>query len=171
MDKRTKHERMSTLVFCVIVLAISVCLRLFVLNTISVDGPSMQPTLYTGEHVMIYKLGTAFSLPHRYNIIVCKFVGGDKNYIKRVVALPGETVEVKDGETLVNGKPLADDKYGHGIRQQDMAQMTVPDNCVFVMGDNRGDSADSCVYGPVPRNLIEGIAFCVIWPLNAIKFL
>lgn len=171
IQTRAKHERMSTLTFCIIVLVISICLRIFVLGTISVDGPSMQPTLYTGEHVMINKLETYFSLPDRYDIVVCKFVGTDKNFIKRVVALPGETVEVKNGEVLVNGEALKDDKYGQGKRPQDMAVQTVPEDCVFVMGDNRGNSADSCVYGPVPKKLIEGVAFCVVWPFDSLKFL
>jgi len=171
MQNRAKHERMSTLTFCIVVLVISVCLRIFVLGTISVDGPSMQPTLYTGEHVMINKLETLVSLPDRYDIIVCRFEGTDKNFIKRVVALPGETVEVKDGDVLINDTPLADDIYGRGKRPQDMEKLTVPDGCVFVMGDNRGNSADSCVYGPVPKSLIEGVAFVVVWPFNALKFL
>ncbi len=171
MENRTKRERMSTLTFCIVVLLISICLRLFVLGTISVDGPSMQPTLWTGEHVMINKLATAFGLPKRYDIIVCKFEGSDKNYIKRVVALSGETVEIKSGVVLINGSPLTDDTYGVGKRPYDMDAVTVPVDCVYVMGDNRGNSADSVVYGPVPHKLIEGVAFCIVWPFNAIKIL
>ncbi len=132
----------------------------------------MEPTLYTNEYVMINKLSTLFGLPDRYDIIVCRFVGqGNKNFIKRVVALPGETVEVRAGEFYVNGSLLPDDVYGHGLRLQDMQETVVPDSCVFVMGDNRGNSADSTVYGPVPSDLIEGVAFCIVWPFDKFRFL
>ncbi len=171
LQKRAMKERKSTLFFCIFVIVFAICIRLFVINTIRVDGPSMEPTLYTGEYVMINKLSTLFGLPDRYKIIVCKFVGQNKNFIKRVVALPGETVEVKDGDVYINNALLNDDIYGDGLRPQDMATITVPDECVFVMGDNRDNSADSCVYGPVPRALIEGVAFCVIWPFDSLQFL
>jgi signal peptidase I len=176
MDNRMKIERKSTLVFCIVVILLAVCLRLFVLGTIVVDGPSMQPTLWTGDHVMINKLTTSFGLPKRYDIIVCKFKNDsdpEKNYIKRVVALPGETVEVKNGYLLVNGQRLTDDPFGSIQRTYDstMAKYTVPADCIFVMGDNRSDSADSVEHGPVPHKLIEGIAFFVIWPLSEVKFL
>ncbi len=171
MGKRIKRERMSTLMFCIIVIVISLALRLFVLGTISVDGPSMEPTLWTGEHVMINKLTVKFGLPKRYDVVVCKFVGTEKNFIKRVVALPGETVEVKNGYLLVNGKSLPDDPFGNIPRTYDMEKITVPQDSVFVMGDNRDDSADSVVYGPVPHKLIEGVAFVIVWPFNQIKFL
>lgn len=170
MQRRTGKERNSTLLFCVLVIIFAICLRLFVLNTIRVDGPSMEPTLYTGEYVMINKLSTLFGLPDRYKVVVCKFVGQNRNFIKRVVALPGETVEIKEGEVYVNGAPLADDIYGDGLRPTDMERITVPDECVFVMGDNRDNSSDSVVYGAVPRDLIEGVAFCVIWPLDSLQF-
>jgi signal peptidase I len=171
MNRREKRERMSTLRFCVIVLTLAVLLRVFVFNTIRVDGPSMQPTLWTGELVMINKIETKLSKPQRYDVVVCRFVGIEKKFIKRIVALPGETVEVREGEVYINGARLTDDVYGQGKRLSDMAVLTVPEQNVFVMGDNRSNSSDSCVYGPVPYGNIEGIAFFVVWPIGSVHFL
>jgi len=168
---RAQQERKSTYGFCIAILLFSLLLRLFAIDTIRVDGPSMQPTLYTGEHVMVNKLSATFGKPRRYDVVVCKFVGHDKNYIKRIVALSGETVSVRNGSVYVNGALLPDDIYGDGLRPQDMEELTVPNDCVFVMGDNRDNSADSCVYGPVPHELIIGVAFLVVWPLDSLKFL
>ena len=68
----------------------------------------------------------------------------------------------------INGAPLEEDTYGSGKRPRDMAAVTIPEDCVFVMGDNRANSADSCVYGPIEKSRIRGIVVLRFWPLNAI---
>jgi signal peptidase I len=88
--------------------------------------------------------------------------------IKRVVALPGETVEGRDGRVVVDGRPLAERYLRPGVTTAPFGPVTVPDGMIFVMGDNRGDSRDSRVFGPIEVSSVVGRAFVRIWPLDAL---
>lgn len=134
---------------------------------VTVDGPSMQPNLYTGERVVVGKLEYYFSQPKRGDIVLARFPGSSGNYIKRVVALGGERILVNDGSVYINGKKL-DEPYIAEPIQYSMDELTVPAGSVFLMGDNRNDSTDSHVsyVGPIPLSDVEGRAYLLVWPLG-----
>ncbi|MBQ9988259.1 MAG: signal peptidase I [Clostridia bacterium] len=162
MKKSKQKEWLSTVLFFVFALAIAFAVRLFLVETIRVQGPSMEPTLYTDELVMINKTGRI----ERNDIVVCHFVGKtENNYIKRVIGLPGETISIEGGQVYINGARLTEDVHGAGLRPMDMEPVLIPEDHVFVMGDNRTNSSDSCNYGPVPLSMVRGKAFVVIWPI------
>jgi signal peptidase I len=145
------------------VLALSV--HTWVGQIVTVEGPSMQPGLQTGEKVLVGKLEYYFAKPKRGDIVLTRFPGSNLNFIKRVVALGGERILVNDGAVYINGKKL-DEPYISGRIQYSMDELTVPEGSVFLMGDNRNDSTDSHndFVGPVPLSDVEGRAYALLWP-------
>ncbi len=167
----------------VIAVVIAMLIRAFVFVPVKVEGPSMQNTLYTGQQLILYKLGYRFSPPRKGDIIVLEYQQGifkkmsfidptEVDFIKRVIALPGDTVDIKDGYVYVNGSRL-DEPYAKG--RTDKRSMSfpqrVPENSVFVLGDNRENSKDSREIGFVDFKKIRGKAVLRIWPLTDISVL
>lgn len=142
-----------------IVLALGI--RAFIAEPIRVDGDSMYPTLVHGEHMLVEKISYWFSEPARGDIIICYYPGYTESCVKRVIALGGETIAVRDGAVYINGAPLDESAYWNGTMPADYGPVTVPDGEVFVMGDNRGESKDSRnpAVGPIPRHKIVGRVF------------
>lgn len=126
----------------------------------------MEPTLELGDRVLVNRLSYHFRAPERGDVIVFSPPNTDspEPYIKRVVAIEGDTVSVHDGRLWVNGA-ARDEPY---VREYPMigefAEVTVDSDCVWVMGDNRNNSGDSRVFGEVPEKDIIGVAFAVYWP-------
>lgn len=153
-------------------IAIAIIIALLILNfvggKISVFGKSMEPTLYDNDQLIIDKLSYRFKDVERFDIIV--FPHESKLfYIKRVIALPGETVNIVDGKVLVNDKVIDgdyefDDTHDYG----DSLPLTVPEDEYFVMGDNRNNSSDSrrMIVGTIHKDIILGKATFRIWPLK-----
>lgn len=131
------------------------------------DGPSMQPNLYQGYRVMIEKVSYRFHLPKRGDVVVVDRPGEEVSLIKRVMGLPGETVEVREGHITINGQKI-EEPWVHYFGGPDYGPAKVPDGYVFVVGDNRRESRDSRVIGPVATSTIEGRMWLVYWPLNKI---
>ncbi len=138
-----------------------------VINAVSarirVDGASMQPTLETGEFVIVNKLAYMLGSPQVGDVIVFHFPRDpEQEYIKRVIGLPGDKVSVKDGRVSVNGQPL-DESY---IAAPPAYESTwdVPPESLFVLGDNRNNSSDSHNWGAVPLDYVVGKAEFVYWP-------
>lgn len=156
----------SLLVTFIIALAIALFLRLFVFELVRVEGPSMQPTLEDNELLFVEKVSKLFGDPARYDIVICHYDDTSTNYVKRVIGLPGETIAIVDGKPTINGQPLDDDLYGVGLKPHDMAPVTIPDDCVFVMGDNRANSKDSVSIGPIQKKYLVGHAALVVWPFS-----
>ncbi|MFZ5973843.1 MAG: signal peptidase I [Bacillota bacterium] len=160
---------MVVTILVAVVIALSV--RMFVFEITRVDGPSMRPTLYTDEQILVNKLAYAFGgTPNRFDIVICRYPGSDAHYVKRVIGLPGETISVQDGRVYINGKPLEKDTGAEPMIEP-MQPVVVPNGHVFVMGDNRNDSMDSRQEGPIEMSEIIGRATAVVWPLNALKWL
>lgn len=129
-----------------------------------VDGPSMRPTLISGEWIVVNRLTYKFGLPHRGDVIV--FLpptnAQTDDLIKRVVGLPGETVETRDGAVWIDGKVL-DEPYAAGISTPDN-QWQLGAGQLFVMGDNRQLSLDSRSFGPISLHQVVGRAWIIYWP-------
>lgn len=148
---------------------IALGLRFFVFEFIRVDGPSMQPTLYTDEYVFMEKVTYWFRTPARGDIVICSFPESKDSYVKRVIGEPGDRVRVTDGVLYINDMP--DHEFFSGLIDKNMAELTVPENSVMVMGDNRNESRDSRdpSVGPIPYNKILGKAVFVIFPFDKIN--
>ena len=163
----------------IVILAISFALvflviRPFVVEAFFIPSESMVHTLEVGDRVLTNKFIYRFTDPERGDILVFKSVEGGANLkdredlIKRVVGVPGDTIEVQRGKLFVNGSPQ-DEPYVNEATvqfQSPYGPKKVPQGHVFMMGDNRGNSADSRVFGPVPQENIQGEAFLRFWPLN-----
>jgi signal peptidase I len=130
---------------------------------IRVDGASMEPTLVSGEYVIVSKLNYRFGTPQRGDIIVFHFPRDPKEeYIKRVIGLPGDEVQVRHGSVYVNGQPI-DETYLK-VTTNYNGTWNVPENQLFVLGDNRNNSSDSHDCGTVPMDYVVGKAILVYWP-------
>lgn len=140
----------------------------FLMQISRVEGASMQPTLTTGEYTLVDKLTYLWRPPERGDVIVFRAPDGSgADYIKRVIALPGEQIEIRDGKILVNGQRLRED-YGLGAPSYDFPLSRVPRNHVFVLGDNRNRSFDSHLWDNpfLPMDAIHGKARVVVWPVS-----
>lgn len=130
---------------------------------IRVDGFSMEPTLHSGEFVVVNKLAYKFGEPALGDVIVFRYPRNpDKEYIKRVIGTPGDTVTISNGRVYVNGELIEEPYIAAPPRDQN--EWKVPENSLFVLGDNRGNSSDSRAWGPVPMEYVIGKATFVYWP-------
>lgn len=164
-----KNKRSGFLSFLVDVLeTLILSVVLFVsINIISarirVDGDSMEPTLVSGEYVVVNRLSYRLGHPQRGDIIVFHFPRDPKEeYIKRVIGLPGDEVNVMNGLVYVNGQSL-DENY-LDVKMNYTGSWTVPTGQLFVLGDNRNNSSDSHDWGTVPMDYVVGKAVLVYWP-------
>ncbi len=130
---------------------------------IRVDGASMEPTLQSGEFVIVNKLAYLFGEPTTGDVIVFHFPRDpDQEYIKRIIGLPGDRVEIKNGEVYVNDQVLDEDYIAASPVYEDILE--VPGDSLIVLGDNRNNSSDSHNWGPVPLDYVIGKAMFVYWP-------
>src|ERR671917_985382 len=141
--------------------------RPFVLEAFRIPSESMVPTLLVGDRVLANKFVYRLAEPERGEVVVFESVGegDDQKLIKRVVGVAGDEVEVRNGTLLVNGEAREEPYLNRNLPFNDSyGPSEVPEGHVFVMGDNRANSADSRVFGPLPIENIEGEAFVRFWP-------
>ncbi len=157
----------------VIVVAVTAALvvRAFVLQQFAVSGHSMDTTLHDGDRVLVNKLSYRLHDPNRGDVVVLKTIegAGERDLIKRVIGLPGETIEYRNCVLYINGRELIEPYLDPTVATPtscggDQSKLSVPANHVFVMGDNRGGSKDSRDIGPVDYQDLLGRAFVIIWP-------
>ncbi len=160
-------------VLIILAIVVAVVVRTFVLQVFYIPSGSMLPTLQINDRVLVNKLSYAIGDPDRGDIVV--FVapkeaqtGDIKDLIKRVVGLPGETVEGRGGKIYINGNRIPEDYLPSGTISKDFARVSVPANKFFMLGDNRLLSRDSTVFGPVVRESLIGRMFVIIWPFDHI---
>ncbi|MDF2630518.1 MAG: signal peptidase [Symbiobacteriaceae bacterium] len=156
----------------VVALLVALLIRSFVVQVYLVEGPSMEPTLHTFERVFVNKLVYRFRAPKPGEIIVLQDPARpQRELIKRVIAVAGETIEIRKGIVYVDGKPLKEPFINTAIKSTvDMDAQPVPENHVFVMGDNRGMSFDSRSIGPIEVSKIDGKAFFMFWPVDKFAY-
>jgi signal peptidase I len=151
---------------------LAVILIVFIYQPVKVEGTSMMPALTDQERIFINKFTYRFGTGNieRGDMVVFWFkLDRSKSYIKRVVGLPGDTVEIARGMVYVNGHQLNEQYVPAEYRDhQSFATVTVPPDNYFVLGDHRSSSNDSRAWGPVPRKDIYGKAVFVYWPLDKI---
>jgi signal peptidase I len=157
----------------IVALILALVIRAFFFQVFWIPSGSMENTLDIGDRIVVNKIVYNFRQPQRFEIMVFRGVptlGEQKrDLIKRVVGLPGETFEVKDGVININGSPV---EYPGDMKQtmnQDYANygpVQIPADSFFVMGDNRPASADSRYWGFLPKKNLIGKAFLRIWPLT-----
>ncbi len=180
------REMLETLLFTLLIFFL---VRTVVQNFM-IEGSSMEPNLHTGQYIMVNRLvylhvdlnlrrwlpgaenetarlAYLFHAPQRGDIVVFEYPRDtSRDFIKRVIGLPGEMVEIRNGQVLIDGIPLEEPYLPGSARAQmgAMAPVRVPDDAVFVMGDNRGNSSDSRTWGPLPLDKIVGQAWFIYWP-------
>ena len=147
-------------------LVISVALFL-IINTITarirVDGFSMIPSLKNGEFVIVNKLAYKLSSPHLGDVIVFHYPRDPRQeYIKRVIGVPGDRIQITNGQVLVNGVRIKEPYIAAAPKYN--SEWVVPEDSLFVLGDNRNNSSDSHNWGPVPLENVVGKALFVYWP-------
>jgi signal peptidase I len=139
-----------------------------VVQNYRIENHSMEPNFYEGQFVLVNKLAYRLGQPEMGDVVVFHNPSNtNEDYIKRIIGLPGDTVEVQNAMVFVNGQPLAENFPHNPVSMGDyMPPVTVGDNQLFVMGDNRPNSSDSRVFGPISQELAVGKAWLRIWPLD-----
>ncbi|VBB05640.1 peptidase s26a signal peptidase i [Lucifera butyrica] len=148
-------------------------IRHFIVELYMVEGPSMRPTLLNGERLVVNKFIYRFKTPERGDVLIFRYPRDpSRDFIKRVIAVAGDTIEIKDGRVFVNGQ-LQNEPYILEPMRGSYPLSTVPPGTIFVMGDNRNNSEDSRFpdVGFVPLDLVKGKAMVVFWPLDHMKTL
>ncbi|SFJ80294.1 signal peptidase I [Thermoflavimicrobium dichotomicum] len=170
--KRNHFKHKEWVISIVIAVLLAMIVRLFVVEPSMVTGPSMEPTMQTGDLVLVNKIIYKFRNPKRGEIIVFP-TPSQKDYIKRIIALPGETVEARNHRILINGKELNEPYLSNNIRTDDFPATKVPPEHVFVLGDNRINSIDSrsSEIGTIPFDKIRGRADWIYWPFSHMKWI
>ncbi|MGI6169706.1 MAG: signal peptidase I [Christensenellales bacterium] len=166
-----KSELWSFLRTLLLAVVVALLLNNFVITVVTVEGASMEPTVYTNDRVLMQRVSRWFKLPERGDIVICHIPQLDeKDVIKRVVGLPGETVEIHQGIVYINGQVLDEPYLDSNPDRRDMLPVTVDEEHVFVLGDNRIISMDSSSpqVGQIPAEQILGISMLRIWPLSEI---
>jgi signal peptidase I len=184
-------------ILVVTAIVIAVVVKTFVAQAFFIPSGSMLPQLQIDDRVVVSKISYRLHDPRRGDIVVFDAPGGSPEdsaplferfvrgiaesigvvapstdeYIKRVVAVPGERVEGVGGKVLVDGRELVEPYLPPGTATSDFPAVVVPPDTVFVLGDNRANSADSRVFGPVPRSTVVGRAIARVWPLGHTSFL
>jgi len=176
--------------------ALALLIKTFVLQAFYIPSGSMLPTLEVGERILVEKVTYRFGGPDRGDVVVFERslnpavpspheddsviedvanafkslfgfpTGGEQDYVKRVMAVGGDTIEGRDGDVYVNDEAVDEPYLPDGVVTHDFPPQQVPRGQIFVMGDNRGSSDDSRNFGPVPDDEVVGRAFLSIWPAN-----
>jgi len=179
--KTWQQELLEWIVTIVAAVLIAFVVRSFIFEPVYVDGDSMYPTLHDGEIMYVSKtaygtsfigipftnIGTYFTVggtPERFDVVVCHYDEENYNVVKRVVGLPGDTVELRGGYLYVNGIRYTE-KFLHERPYADFGPVTVEEGRYFLMGDNRNNSNDSrnSAVGAVDREMIKGHVLSVLW--------
>lgn len=190
--QREKSRLRENIEAILVAILLALFIRTFVVQAFKIPSGSMKDTLLIGDHILVNKFIYGVKLPYlqkvilpigspdRGDIVVFKFpVEPEKDFIKRVVGIAGDTIEGRDKKIFVNGQPIEESYtiktdstvYPAGIQARDnFGPITVPDNSLFVMGDNRDQSFDSRFWGFVDLKVVSGKAFMIYWSWDSGEF-
>lgn len=166
-----KKEIISWVLTLSAAVIIALVIRTFVFEPVRVDGSSMLDTLHDGEIMFVTKPEYLLGDPNRGDVIICHYPDRDPYFVKRIIAVPGDTIEIKGTDVYVNGA-LTDEDYLSSDRNRyshTLAPLTLGPDEYFVMGDNRDNSNDSRAIGPITRDMIRGHVRFVLLPLDKIR--
>ncbi len=171
MQGSRSFRNVSFLLYIALVVLIALTIRSFIAEPIRVDGDSMIPTLVHNEDMLVEKMSYWFSDPLRGDIIICYYPGYTESCVKRVIGLPGETVEVRGGKIFINGNELNESAYWDGQIVGDMDPVVIGARQVFVVGDNRNGSKDSrnASVGAIPYAKVVGRVVAVVYPFDEMQ--
>ena len=172
--KSMKREIFEWIMVIVVAAAMAFVVRTFIFEPVRVEGSSMLNTLTNGEYMIATKFDYLLGDPERFDIVICDYPNTDdgKYRVKRVIGLPGETIELRAGELYVDGEHVAQD-FDMTENETYFGPLTVPEGCYFVMGDNRNNSKDSRspMVGPLKRSEIKGHVRCVVFPFSRMQWI
>ncbi|MCI5552722.1 MAG: signal peptidase I [Tenericutes bacterium] len=172
MDLRNITEFIKDASKYIIVIIFALLFFIFVMGLQQVIGPSMNPTLNEGDIIITNKFIYRFKSLERNDVVV---ISQDEKYmIKRIVGLPGETVEYQNNDVLINGKAYKEtftNSETEDFTIQDLGYDVIPEDMYLVLGDNRENSLDSRTFGLISKNQIIGKAWIKIWPISKMKII
>jgi signal peptidase I len=170
MLKRLGAFFMDVLEVVVFAVGIFLIVYLLILRPHKIKGQSMHPTFPDGEYLLTEKVSYYRGGPQRGDVVVFKPPISEDEFIKRIIALPGETISVQNGKVFVNGKELNEDyikvQTNGSAFLSEGEVYTIPEGKYFTMGDNRQHSSDSRAWGPIEKKDITGKAWLTYWPID-----
>ena len=180
MEEKNKNDWLEWAKALLVALGLVFIVRMFLFAPIIVDGPSMLPTLHDRDQMIVNKFSYYFKDPERFDIIVFH-APTQKDFIKRVIGLPGEHVAVIDNVLYINGEPVEEEfladhphyqsiPYDFTLKEQAGNYDVIPEDHVLVLGDVRGNSTDSRMIGLIPTDEIVGKATLIYLPLDRIQY-
>jgi len=176
--KPARHGRAAAewAILIVAALVIAIVIRTFVFQAFYIPSESMVPTLKIGDRVLVNKLSYKLHDPRRGDIVVFKApeaarTAEIKDLVKRLVGLPGDTIEGRDGQIFINGRALSEPYLPADVKSRTFGPEKVPPDSYFMLGDNRQYSKDSTFFGPIKRDQLIGRVFMRIWPPSHLGFL
>ena len=174
VKKSLGREIFEWIMVFVVAGALAFVVRTLIFEPVRVDGTSMLNTLQNNEFMITTKFDYLFSDPERFDIVICNYPNttDGKYRVKRVIGLPGETVELREGDLYINGEFVEQD-FDMTPNATNYGPITLSDNSYFVLGDNRNNSKDSrnALVGPLERNMIKGHVRCVVFPFNKARLM
>jgi len=172
--KSMKQEIFEWIMVFVVAAALAFVVRTFIFEPVRVDGASMMYTLSDSDFMVATKFDYLFGDPERFDIVICNYPNtSDGMYrVKRVIGLPGETVELSAGNLFINGQ-LVEQNFDMTPNETYYGPITVPEGHYFVLGDNRNNSKDSraATVGCLPRDMIEGHVRAVVFPFSSMRWI
>ena len=168
-SRLTRRNPLRGVVWITAVALVCVLLRLFVFHLVRIEGGSMEDTLCSGEIALVTSFDYRFGAkPARGDVVECRFPGRVDTYVKRVIGLPGETVELREGKTYIDGAAVSE-PYVFSIAED--YSISLGENAYLVLGDNRCESYDSRAadMGPIGKEDILGRVRLCVWPLHGVE--
>ena len=160
-------EKVKEIIPYIVIVLVVVLIRTYIATPIKVNGTSMYDTLNHKDTMILNKIDVKINKLERFDIVVIET--GDTYIIKRVVGLPGETIKYKNGKLYINDKEVKDPYYKDN-NTNDFESVKIPKNHYYVLGDNRSDSIDSRIIGPVSLDSIKGTTNLIIFPFKNFGF-
>ena len=168
-SRLTRRNPLRSVIWIAVFALICVLLRLFVFHLVRIQGSSMEDTLCSGEIALVTSFDYRFGAkPARGDVVECRFPGRVDTYVKRVIGLPGETVELREGKTYIDGAAVSE-PYVFSIAED--YSISLGENAYLVLGDNRCESYDSRAadMGPIGKEDSLGRVRLCVWPLHGVE--